>query len=98
MLDVLADTYKIASRTDAWEAPRIDLTKRTATPVRAPNLRRRNPRLHKSGVTMFGKIAAWLRHRGERSRARATALRMSDHQLKDIGMSREDLLYGIDNG
>ena len=90
MLDVLSDTYKIATRMEAFEAPRIDLTYRPL-PHRPIS---RTAWLWRGIRWVAARFRAWQ----DRARAREHALRMSEHQLRDIGLSREDLLRGIDAG
>ena len=102
MLDVLSNSYRIATRVEAFEAPRIDApvrnlpridplvaqtTKRTVKPRKA----HRAPWLVHVARWAMQRLGSWQ----ERRQAREYALRMSEHQLRDIGLRREELLRGI---
>lgn len=88
MLDVLADTYRIATRTDTFEAPWPAPARRTV----AYTQDRRTPWMWQALAWIGARYAAWR----DRARAREAVLRMSEHQLNDIGISRHDLLRSID--
>ncbi len=104
MLDVLSDTYRIATRTDAFEAPRIDAPVRNrpriVRPDTVPRTRTMPPRKPQRAAGLMHAVRWIARRLGqwqERRQAREYALRMSEHQLRDIGLRREELLRGINN-
>lgn len=104
MLDVLSDTYRIATRMDAFDAPRIDAPARNLPRIEAPRTAPRKrtvpPRKPYRAPWLIHAVRWAVRRLGkwqERRQAREHALRMSEHQLRDIGLRREDLLRGIDN-
>ena len=104
MLDVLSNTYKIATRVEAFEAPGINAPARNLPriePFLAPAPKRiaqphkphRAPWLIRAARWAVQRFETWQ----ERRQAREYALRMSEHQLRDIGLRREELLRGINN-
>ena len=98
MLDVLADSYKIAARTDTWELRRAPAPRREADKLTPKSVVAAPKRKQAALLIPLRWLAGWVKQRVERSRARSAALRMSEHQLRDIGLSRYDLLMAIDEG
>ena len=104
MLDVLSNTYKIATRVEAFETPGINAPARNLpriAPLMAPAPKRIAQPHKPRRAPWLIRAARWAAHRfeiwQERRQAREYALRMSEHQLRDIGLRREELLRGINN-
>ena len=90
MLDILADTYRIATRTEQIGWPGVEQPARTSPSRKVPTAAPARP------AGLFAAIAAWLKRRRSRARARAEVLAMSEHMLRDIGWNRYDLLKRLD--
>lgn len=62
---------------------------------RATPARRRDEPKHLAPLTVFGRIAAAIGEWRRRARSYQELCRLNNHLLKDIGLTREDLGYGV---
>ena len=81
MLDVLSDTYRIATRMDAFDA-QWATNEKPACPTQVQR-------------GWLSRVKVWFKRRRDNLRAREDVRRLSDHQLRDIGLTRHELIRGI---